>query len=122
MSSFSALPKSLGSSWLSSLSFPIIVPPATAITSPTITYATAILNPKILVRSTSEPKSTSGEEIRNENVIPSGKPAFVKPIKIGIEEHEQKGVTVPRSAERIFPDIPLYFDSICFVRSGGKYV
>ncbi len=39
-----------------------------------------------------------GDEIKNENVTPSGSPALVKPINSGIEEQEQKGVTVPSSA------------------------
>jgi len=39
-----------------------------------------------------------GDEIRNENVTPSGKPALVNPINSGIDEHEQNGVTVPKSA------------------------
>jgi hypothetical protein len=31
-----------------------------------------------------------GEEIRKENVTPTGSPADVKPINSGMEEHEQK--------------------------------
>jgi hypothetical protein len=62
--------------------------------------------------------STSGEDIKNEKVIPNGSPAFVKPIKIGIDEQEQKGVTVPRSAPNILPLKPPNFDNICLVRSG----
>ena len=46
------------------------------------------------------------EEIRKEKVTPSGRPALVKPINRGMEEQEQKGVTVPRSAEIIFAPIP----------------
>ena len=36
-----------------------------------------------------------GEDIRNEKVTPMGKPALVNPINKGIDEQEQKGVTVP---------------------------
>lgn len=67
-----------------------------------------------------EPRSTRGDEIRKENVIPTGNPALVNPIKRGIEEQEQKGVTVPKSAAKIFAYKPRNLDKICFVRSGGK--
>jgi hypothetical protein len=52
--------------------------------------------------STSEPRSTIGEEIKKENVTPSGSPALVNPIKSGMEEQEQNGVTVPSRAAMIF--------------------
>ena len=84
----------------------MIVPPATAMTSPTITYANAIFPPKTLISRTSDPRSTIGDEIRNEKVTPSGSPALVNPIKIGIDEQEQNGVTVPRSAPIRFAQIP----------------
>ena len=64
--------------------------------------------------------STIGEDIKNENVIPKGKPALVNPIKIGILEQEQKGVTVPKSAETVALEIPLNLVNILFVFSGGK--
>lgn len=47
-----------------------------------------------------------GEEIKKENVTPSGNPALVKPINSGMEEQEQNGVTVPSSAEIILAPIP----------------
>ena len=47
-----------------------------------------------------------GDEIRKENVTPGGSPALVKPIKIGMEEQEQNGVTVPSKAPIIFAPIP----------------
>lgn len=37
-----------------------------------------------------EPKSTNGEDIKKENVTPTGSPAFVNPMNIGIEEQLQK--------------------------------
>ena len=46
----------------------------------------------MLMSSTRLPRSTIGEEIRNENVTPSGRPALVKPMNSGIEEQEQNGV------------------------------
>ncbi len=46
---------------------------------------------------------TSGEVMRNEKDIPSGTRAFKNPIKSGIDEHEQKGVTAPNIAAAIFP-------------------
>jgi hypothetical protein len=67
-------------------------------TNPTITYDKAIVQLKILASNITEAKSTSGDEIKNENVTPTGNPAFVNPIKIGIDEHEQNGVTVPNKA------------------------
>ena len=96
------------------------VPPRTAMISPTATYTTATFQPKILIRSTSEPRSTMGDEIKNKNVTPSGSPALVKPIKSGIEEQEQNGVTVPSSAAIIFAQIPCKRPSIFLVLSGGK--
>ena len=76
--------------------------------------------PNTLISSTREPKSTSGDDIKNENVTPSGRPALVNPLNNGIDEHDQNGVTVPRSAEKILAFIPLNFPSIFFVFSGGK--
>jgi hypothetical protein len=67
-----------------------------------------------------EAKSTKGEDIKKENVTPTGKPAFVNPIKIGIDEHEQNGVTVPKSAPIEFAPTPLCLDKIRFVLSGEK--
>ena len=58
------------------------------------------------IRRTRLPRSTIGEEIRNENVTPSGRPALVNPMKIGIEEQEQNGVTVPSSAPIRLAQIP----------------
>jgi len=47
-----------------------------------------------------------GEDMRNEKVTPKGRPADVKPIKRGMEEHEQNGVTVPSIAAIAFAPIP----------------
>lgn len=47
-----------------------------------------------------------GEEIRKENVTPNGSPALVKPMNSGMEEQEQKGVTVPSSAAAQLAPIP----------------
>ena len=74
----------------------------------------------MLVIKIKEPRSTNGDEIKKENVIPTGKPALVNPMKRGMDEQEQKGVTVPSSAAKILADIPRSFDKICFVLSGGK--
>jgi hypothetical protein len=65
-------------------------------------------------------RSTNGDEIKNEKVTPIGRPADVNPIKIGMDEQEQKGVTVPSKAPRIFPGRPLTLLRILRVRSGGK--
>jgi hypothetical protein len=74
----------------------------------------------MLIRSTKDPRSTIGDEIKKLKVIPNGSPADVKPIKSGIDEQEQNGVTVPKSADIIFAQIPLNFDNIFLLRSGGK--
>ena len=52
------------------------------------------------------PKSTIGDEIRNEKVTPSGSPALVNPINSGMDEQEQNGVTVPSRAAMQFAQIP----------------
>ena len=64
--------------------------------------------------------STIGEEIRKEKVMPKGSPARVKPIKIGMLEQEQKGVTVPQRAAIMAPLIPVKPVKIRLVRAGGK--
>ena len=46
----------------------------------------------MLIKRTRLPKSTIGDEIRNEKVTPSGNPALVKPMNSGMEEQEQNGV------------------------------
>ena len=55
----------------------------------------------MLINNTRLPKSTIGEEIKKEKVTPNGKPALVNPINSGIDEQEQKGVTVPNKADII---------------------
>jgi hypothetical protein len=74
----------------------------------------------MLAKRITEARSTSGEEIKNEKVTPIGSPALVKPMKIGIEEQEQNGVIVPRSAPKIFPGKPLNLVKIFLVLSGEK--
>jgi|GEM_PF-3084136 len=96
------------------------VPPSTAITRPTKTYSSATLHPKILISSISEPKSTIGEEIKNENVTPTGRPALENPMNSGMDEQEQKGVTVPSSAAIQFAPTPRKRPNIFLLRSGGK--
>jgi len=60
------------------------------------------------------------EDIKKENVIPSGSPAEVNPINIGILEQLQNGVMVPSNAPNIFPLIPFIPPRIFLVLSGGK--
>ena len=50
--------------------------------------------------------STIGDEIRKLNVTPKGNPALVNPIKRGMEEQDQKGVTVRCNAAKMFAPIP----------------
>ena len=47
-----------------------------------------------------------GDEIKNENVTPTGRPAEVKPMNSGMDEQEQNGVTVPSKAAMIFAPTP----------------
>lgn len=49
----------------------------------------------VIQRAATAATSIRGEVIRRENVTPGGTPASTNPIKIGTDEHEQKGVTVP---------------------------
>ena len=91
----------------------------TAITKPNKTYIIAILYPNMLINNTKLPKSTIGEEIKKENVTPIGNPELVNPMNKGIDEHEQKGVTVPSNAEIIFANIPLKLPNIRLLFSGG---
>ena len=86
--------------------FSTIVPPTMASNSPTATYDIAIGKLNTLINRINAPKSTSGLEIRKLKVTPLDIPALVKPIKIGIEEHEQNGVTVPSSAPTAFAPMP----------------
>ena len=46
------------------------------------------------------------QEIKNENVTPSGRPALVNPINNGMDEQEQNGVTVPSNAAIQFAPTP----------------
>ena len=66
----------------------------------------ATFQPKILINSTRDPKSTIGDDIKKEKVTPKGKPALVKPINKGIEEQEQNGVIVPSNAAKILAPSP----------------
>ncbi len=61
-----------------------------------------------------------GEEMRKEKVTPRGSPAAVKPMNRGMEEQEQKGVTVPSRAARQLAPRPWNRPRIRLVRSGGK--
>jgi hypothetical protein len=81
----------------------------------------AIVQLNILANNKIEAKSTSGDDIKNENVTPNGNPALVNPINKGIDEQEQNGVTVPSNAPIIFAVIPLNLPIIFLVLSGGKY-
>jgi hypothetical protein len=74
----------------------------------------------MLISKTKDPRSTKGDEMRKEKVTPTGRPALVNPMKSGIEEQEQKGVTVPSRAARMFAHIPWKRPTIFFVLSGGK--
>ena len=63
-----------------------------------------------------------GEEIRNENVTPSGTPDSTNPRNNGIAEQEQNGVTIPNVAAITLPVKVFLPSSALRVRSGVKYV
>lgn len=46
---------------------------------------------------------TKGELIKKAIVIPNGMPAVMNPIKSGMDEQEQKGVTIPKNTARKYP-------------------
>jgi hypothetical protein len=82
----------------------------------------ATFHPNIPYRRTTATSLIIGEEIRKENVTPSGTPDSTKPRNNGIAEHEQNGVTIPR-AEAITLPVNVFFPSSALrVRSGVKYV
>ena len=60
------------------------------------------------------------DDIKKENVTPNGSPVLVKPIKSGIDEQEQKGVTVPSNAAIQLAPIPWNLSMIFLLFSGGK--
>jgi len=62
-----------------------------------------IFQPKNPIIKTTKYSLINGEVIKNENVTPSGIPAFNRLKKIGIDEQEQNGVTAPKSAAKKFP-------------------
>jgi hypothetical protein len=63
-----------------------------------------------------------GEAMRNENVTPRGIPPLTNPMNRGTAEHEQKGVTIPRSAARMLPTTGGSLAMIRFVVATGKKV
>ena len=69
----------------------------------------------MLASNISEAKSTNGEEIKKEKVTPIGRPARVKPMKSGIEEQEQNGVTVPNKAPKVLAERPSNLPRIFWV-------
>lgn len=58
--------------------------------------------------------------MRNEKVIPIGTPASKNPIKIGMEEQEQKGVRVPKRDAKILPTPSFLPDNIFLIRWRGR--
>ena len=51
----------------------------------------AIFQLKMLASKMTDAKSTSGEEIKKEKVVPIGNPALVKPINKGMDQQRTKG-------------------------------
>jgi len=107
--STSLLAKTKGSTCFSNFNLLIKVPPITARINPTTTYAMAIRQLKMLARSKTEARSTSGDEIKKENVTPIGRPALVKPMNSGIDEQEQNGVIAPNNEARRYCNPYIFF-------------
>jgi hypothetical protein len=63
---------------------------------------------------------TTGAEMRKEKVTPRGTPDVTKPMNRGTAEHEQNGVTTPRSAASPLPMASRRPASVRRVRSGVK--
>ncbi len=76
--------------------------------------------PKSPNSSVSATSFTIGAAIRNENVTPSGTPAWTKPMNSGTAEHEQNGVTTPRLAAMTLATPSVRPASSTLVRSGVK--
>jgi hypothetical protein len=91
------------SRYLSNFILPRMSPEKIPIAMPLITYASIIFHPKKPIIKTTRYSLIKGDVIRNEKVTPSGIPALRKLIKIGIEEHEQKGVIAPNSEAKKLP-------------------
>jgi hypothetical protein len=93
-----------------------------AMNSPVKRYNPATFQPKSPNNSTSATSFTMGAEIKNENVTPSGTPLVTNPMKSGTAEHEQNGVTIPKSAASTLPTDSRFPERIRRVRSGVKNV
>ena len=61
-----------------------------------------------------------GAAMRNEKVTPRGTPVVTNPMNNGTAEHEQNGVTTPRSDAKTFPADSLFPARIERVLSGVK--
>ncbi len=62
----------------------------------------------------------TGDEMRKANVTASGSPDSTKPMKSGTAEHEQNGVTTPKSAARTVPANSPLPTSAALTRCGEK--
>ena len=61
---------------------------------------------------------TIGDEIKNENVTPSGMPASIKPMNTGTAEHEQKVLLCQGAQQGYFRTIREFFlprEFFCFL-------
>jgi len=65
-------------------------------------YIAVILKPKNFRNKIMIIGFRTGEAIKNEMVPPKGAPLLNSPTRIGIVEHEQKGVMAPRAAPMTF--------------------
>jgi hypothetical protein len=63
-----------------------------------------------------------GAAIKKEKVTPKGIPASIKPRKRGIAEHEQKGVTIPKTDASTLPTNKGFPSRAFLVFSGEKKV
>ena len=77
-------------------------------------YIKTIYAPKIPIPSSiiAAISLISGELTKKATLTPNGTPAATNPMNIGIEEQEQKGVTVPKKTARRYPaqrDFPVKY-------------
>src|SRR3989339_117499 len=100
----------------------ISIPQTTPSTIPETAYSVAKRHPNIPPIITNATSLTSGDVIKNENATPAGTPALMNPMKIGIEEQEQNGVTAPNIEAIRLPDPYLAFAINAFVFPGAKNV
>ena len=81
----------------------IAFPPSASLVSSNRKLSTWNVDPIIIALQSRLIPLINGDVIKNEKVTPKGTPASKKPKNIGMDEHEQKGVTAPNREADKFP-------------------